>query len=220
MPILAAASLCTADIPTHPIRPSTSLTAPDAPHVPVDLSGMHRDAAFALIEELLVEIDHLLATALAPVRTETESAVSQSPNLRSSAEKRYHSGSGKGTTNAVEFDRSYNIINIDVISMYSTGLWIAYLSPNRSTDANGAPLSRNGALASDASSELGLGTSKRRRRALTGSSHYIDWPWSEKPGRNMFFWIVGPPASLIVIAVGLVFLTTFRAGRRVQLQDR
>ena len=49
----------------------------------------------------------------------------------------------------------------------------------------------------------------RRGRAKTivplEDNYFLDWPWSDRPGRNMFFWVVGPPAfvflSLLTMAV-------------------
>jgi hypothetical protein len=35
--------------------------------------------------------------------------------------------------------------------------------------------------------------------------YFLDWPWSGKQGRNLFFWILGPPfITLVGLVIGLV----------------
>ncbi len=51
------------------------------------------------------------------------------------------------------------------------------------------------------------------RIALT-DSYYLDWPWSTRVGRNLFFWIVGPPALVFFAVLAVVIVTGSTKGSR------
>jgi hypothetical protein len=51
------------------------------------------------------------------------------------------------------------------------------------------------------------------RIALT-DSYYLDWPWSTRVGRNLFFWIVGPPALVFFVVLAVVIVTGSAKGSR------
>lgn len=61
--------------------------------------------------------------------------------------------------------------------------------------ATRAPASRGHAM-------LGTGLAER---------YYLDWPWSTRPGRNMFAWIIGPPAIIFLAVV--VMVVFYKASR-------
>jgi len=45
--------------------------------------------------------------------------------------------------------------------------------------------------------------------------YYLDWPWSTRPGRNMFVWIIGPPAIVFLAVVTMaVFYKAARGPSR------
>lgn len=39
--------------------------------------------------------------------------------------------------------------------------------------------------------------------AALGDQYFLDWPWVTRMGRNMFYWVVGPPASIICLSIAL-----------------
>ncbi len=97
---------------------------------------------------------------------------------------------------------------------------IASISSTAPADAawlfEGAPLSENLSLQAGDRDSAGhrirgsASVSSRKpesRRVVGGiaggSQYYLDWPWVIRAGHNMFFWIVGPPASIIFISVAL-----------------
>jgi hypothetical protein len=55
-----------------------------------------------------------------------------------------------------------------------------------------------------------VGSTKRSDhsyRIALRDSYYLDWPWSARPGRNLFFWIVGPPALVFFAVLAVVIVT-------------
>ncbi len=42
--------------------------------------------------------------------------------------------------------------------------------------------------------------------------YYLDWPWSGRAGRNMFYWLIGPPGSIVLIAVVLGVIGACKRG--------
>jgi len=39
------------------------------------------------------------------------------------------------------------------------------------------------------------------------SAYFLDWPWSSRPGRNMFYWVFGPPAFVVLAMLSMSVFT-------------
>ncbi len=56
----------------------------------------------------------------------------------------------------------------------------------------------------------GRRSGSRTREGAYSDKYYIDWPWSNRVGHNMFYWVVGPPASIVCISIALGAVGGFR----------
>lgn len=58
------------------------------------------------------------------------------------------------------------------------------------------------------------GLTQRQIATSMSETFFFDWPWSTRQGRNMFFWVVGPPALVFVVVLAIaVFLGVSRPGQ-------
>jgi len=59
---------------------------------------------------------------------------------------------------------------------------------------------------------------ERAEGSLRGANHsgensyFLDWPWSARPGRNMFYWVAGPPAFVVLAMLSMSVFTSKSKG--------
>lgn len=53
---------------------------------------------------------------------------------------------------------------------------------------------------------------KPSQLGMVPSGYFLDWPWSARSGRNMFYWLVGPPA-MVFFVVGVMGVVSEMANR-------